>query len=123
MLVQVFTRSHGATEPRSFEYVPTNQFMPKRYKDSFEQVVSLENLFAAARKAMRGKRGKAPAAGCFADLERVVVDLRVELVSGSKDPHQDGSNGLRPDRATVVVDSDASACSRCGGSAKSARLK
>ena len=86
-------------------------------------MVSLENLFAAARKAMRGKRGKAPAAGCFVDLERVVVDLRDELVSGSKDPHQDGSNGLRPDRATVVVDSDASACSRCGGSAKSARLK
>lgn len=50
--------------------------MPKRYKYLFEQVVSLENLFAAARKAMPGKRGKAPAAGCFADLERVVVDLR-----------------------------------------------
>tara|TARA_B110000037_G_scaffold152232_1_gene171694 strand:+ start:1117 stop:1263 length:147 start_codon:yes stop_codon:yes gene_type:complete len=32
--------------------------MPKRYKHLFEQVVSLENLFAAARKAMRGKRGK-----------------------------------------------------------------
>ena len=70
MLVQVFTRSHGATETRSFEYVPTNQFMPKRYKHLFEQIVSLENLFAAARKAMRGKRGKAPAAACFADLRR-----------------------------------------------------
>jgi RNA-directed DNA polymerase len=56
--------------------------MPKRYKHLFEQVVSLENLFAAARKAMRGKRGKAPAARCFADLEKVVVDLRDELVSG-----------------------------------------
>jgi hypothetical protein len=77
--------------------------MPRRYKYLFEQVVSLENLFAAARKAMSGKRGKAPAAGCFADLERVVVDLRDELVSGNQDPHQDGSNGLRPDRATVVV--------------------
>ena len=42
--------------------MPTNQFMPKRYKHLFEQVVSLENLFAAARKAMRGKRGKLPAA-------------------------------------------------------------
>ena len=60
--------------------------MPRRYKYLFEQVISLENLFAAARKAMRGKRGKAPAAGCFADLERVVVDLRDELVSGSQDP-------------------------------------
>jgi RNA-directed DNA polymerase len=56
--------------------------MPKRYKHLFEQVVSLENLFAAARKAMRGKWGKAPAARCFADLEKVVVDLRDELVSG-----------------------------------------
>ena len=62
--------------------------MPKRYKHLFEQVVSLENLFAAARKAMRGKRGKAPAAACFADLERVVVDLRDELVSGSWRPGQ-----------------------------------
>jgi hypothetical protein len=60
--------------------------MPKRYKYLFEQVVSLENLFAAARKAMRGKRGKAPAAGCFADLERVVVDLRDELVSAIRTP-------------------------------------
>jgi retron-type reverse transcriptase len=60
--------------------------MPKRYKHLFEQVVSLENLFAAARKAMRGKRGKVPAAACFADLEKVVVDLRDELVSGSWRP-------------------------------------
>jgi hypothetical protein len=29
--------------------------MPKRYKHLFEQVVSLQNLFAAARKAMRGR--------------------------------------------------------------------
>ena len=83
--------------------MPTNQFMPKRYKHLFEQIVSLENLFAAARKAMRGQRGKAPAAACFADLERFVVDLHDELVSGNQDPHQDGSNGLRPNRATVVV--------------------
>ena len=102
--------------------MPTNQFMPKRYKYLFEQVVSLENLFAAARKAMRGKRGKAPAAGCFADLERVVVELRDELVSGSKDPHQDGSNGLRSDRATVVVCCDVSACSFCGAPPRSVRL-
>jgi retron-type reverse transcriptase len=60
--------------------------MPKRYKDLFDQIVLLENLFAAARKAMRGKRGKTPAAACFADLEKVVVDLRDELVSGSWRP-------------------------------------
>lgn len=48
----------------------------------------MENLFAAARKAMRGKRGKSLAAACFADLERVVVDLRDELVSGSWRPWQ-----------------------------------
>ena len=32
--------------------------MPKRHKHLFDQIVSLENLFAAAHKAMRGKRGK-----------------------------------------------------------------
>lgn len=35
-----------------------------------------------------GKRGKAPAVACFADLEKVVVDLHDELVSGSWRPGQ-----------------------------------
>ena len=59
------------TESRSLGYVLTNQFMPKRYKHLFEQVVSLENLFAAARKAMRGKRGKLPATAGRAILWRI----------------------------------------------------
>jgi hypothetical protein len=32
--------------------------MPKRYKQLFERVVSLENLFAAARKAIAERRGR-----------------------------------------------------------------
>ena len=32
----------------------------KRYKHLFEQVCSFENLYAAAKKALKGKRGKRP---------------------------------------------------------------
>jgi hypothetical protein len=32
--------------------------MPKRYKQLFEQVVSLKNLFVAARKAIAERRGR-----------------------------------------------------------------
>lgn len=60
--------------------------MPKRHKHLFEQVVSLENLFAAARKAMRGKRGKAPVARCFAELEKAVVGVRDDLLAGIWQP-------------------------------------
>ncbi len=60
--------------------------MPKRYKHLFEQVVSLENLFAAAHKAMRGKRGKIPVARCFGDLEKAVVGVRADLVAGTWQP-------------------------------------
>jgi len=46
--------------------------MPKRHKHLSEQVVSLENLFAAAHKAMRGK---IPVARCFGELEKAVVGV------------------------------------------------
>ena len=60
--------------------------MPKRHKHLFEQVVSLENLFAAAHKAMRGKRGKVPVAHCFAELEKAVVGVRNDLITGTWQP-------------------------------------
>ena len=60
--------------------------MPKRHKHLFEQVVSLENLFAAAHKAMRGKRGKIPVARCFGELEKTVVGVRDDLVAGTWQP-------------------------------------
>ena len=60
--------------------------MPKRHKNLFDQVVSLENLFAAAHEAMRGKRGKIPVARCFGELEKVVVGVRDDLVAGTWQP-------------------------------------
>jgi Retron-type reverse transcriptase len=60
--------------------------MPKRHKHLFEQIVSLENLFAAAHKAMRGKRGKVPVARCFAELEKAVVGVRDDLIKGTWQP-------------------------------------
>ena len=50
-----------------------------RHKHLFEQVVSFENVLAAAREALRGKRWREPGASFYADLERQVVDLQAEL--------------------------------------------
>ncbi len=55
----------------------------KRHKRLFEQVCSFENLHAAAYAAMRGKRGKLPAACFFANLEEELVALRTELLGGT----------------------------------------
>ncbi|MEA3279920.1 MAG: hypothetical protein U9Q38_04910 [Thermodesulfobacteriota bacterium] len=55
----------------------------KRHKHLYEQVCSFENLHAAAYAALRGKRGKKPAAAFFADLEEELVALRTELLSGT----------------------------------------
>ena len=52
----------------------------------FEKVVSIENLFRSAHKAMLGKRGKAPAARCFVDLERTVINLHQQLSDGTWRP-------------------------------------
>jgi RNA-directed DNA polymerase len=46
-------------------------------------VASLENLLAAAREALRGKRSRPPGAAFFADLEHEVAALHRELRTGS----------------------------------------
>lgn len=51
----------------------------RRHKHLFEQVVSLHNLLAAARGALRGKRCREPGASFYAGLESHVVDLHTEL--------------------------------------------
>ncbi len=58
----------------------------RRHKHLFDQVVSLENLFAAARDALRGKRLRQPGAAFFADLEKEVFALHEELADGSYQP-------------------------------------
>ena len=55
----------------------------KRHNHLFEQVCSFENLHAAAISAMRGKKGKRPAATFFANLEEELIALREELLSGT----------------------------------------
>jgi len=60
----------------------------RRHKHLFEEVVSFTNLLAAARDALRGKRGREPGASFYADLERHVVDLHAELRDGDYQPGQ-----------------------------------
>jgi RNA-directed DNA polymerase len=58
----------------------------RRFGDLFERVASLGNLFAAAKKALRGRGLKMPAVAFAADLETEVVALSYELRSGSYRP-------------------------------------
>ena len=58
----------------------------KRHKDLWGKVISLENLAAAARAALRGKRSTLTGAGFFAEWETEVVRLERELREGSYAP-------------------------------------
>lgn len=58
----------------------------KRHRHLWERVVGLPNLFAAAREAMRGKRGRESAARFFARWETEAVRLHAELASGAYAP-------------------------------------
>jgi len=58
----------------------------RRSGNLFEQIASLGNLFAAAKKALRGRGLKMPAVAFAADLETEVVALSHELRSGSYRP-------------------------------------
>jgi len=42
----------------------------RRFGDPFERIASLGNLFAAAKKALRGRGLKMPAVALAADLEK-----------------------------------------------------
>ena len=55
----------------------------KRYKNLFDSVCSFENLHAAAKKALKGKRGKRPGSSFFAEMEEEIIALQEELLSGT----------------------------------------
>jgi len=55
----------------------------KRHFSLFDTVASLPNLHRAAIEAMRGKRGKATAAGFFAEMEEELPRLHEELTGGT----------------------------------------
>ena len=54
----------------------------KRHNHLLEQVCSFENLHAAAKKALKGKRGKRPGSSFFAKMEEEIIALQNELLSG-----------------------------------------
>jgi len=60
--------------------------MPKTFNNLFEQIVSLGNLFMAARKAALGKRHKGYVDAFRLDLEHEIWALREELLSGAYQP-------------------------------------
>ncbi len=58
----------------------------RRFGNLFREVASLENLFAAAGKALRGRSLRMPAAGFLANLEWEVVTLHRELCNDTYGP-------------------------------------
>lgn len=58
----------------------------KRHKNLWPSICSFENIEAAAREAMLGKRGKAAGARFFGEWEQEVVRLERELGGGSYRP-------------------------------------
>ncbi len=60
--------------------------MVKRYKQLYAQIVSFENLFAAYRKAAKGKRGQANVADFEFNLETNLLQLQAELYSHAYRP-------------------------------------
>ena len=54
-----------------------------RHKHLFEQVCSLDNLYGAARKALRGKRSRLPGAAFLGEMEKELVSLHDELATGT----------------------------------------
>lgn len=57
--------------------------MPKRHKDLFDRIASFDALYAAAKRAVRGKRSKAGAAAFMVRLESECLRLERQLRSGS----------------------------------------
>lgn len=62
----------------------------KRYGGLFEEIVSFENLLLASKKAFRGKKKKPDVAGFYFDLEKEIIKLREELISGDYAPAKYG---------------------------------
>jgi RNA-directed DNA polymerase len=58
----------------------------KRHGDLFREIVSLGNLFAAAKKALRGRSLRMPGVMFLAELEHEVVRLGRELQGGTYRP-------------------------------------
>ena len=57
-----------------------------RHRHLFERIAALENLIAAGKAALRGKRSRLPGAAFLADFEKEVFALHEELCAGTNAP-------------------------------------
>ena len=60
--------------------------MPRRHNQLFARIASFQALYAAAHRAIKGKRKKPGAAAFFANLEREVLALERQLRAGDYRP-------------------------------------
>lgn len=69
----------------------------------FERVASLSELWAAAKRAARGKRHRASVARTLFDLERVVIDLHRALLDGSWTPGRPGLHEVHDPKRRLIA--------------------
>ena len=60
--------------------------MPRRHSQLFARIADFQALYAAARRAVKGKRKKPGAASFFANLERELLVLERQLRAGNYRP-------------------------------------
>ncbi len=78
----------------------------KRVGNLLESVVSFENIMAAAKKAFRGKKSKASVASFYFHLEKEVIRLQEELVSGTYRPRPYRIFEIREPKVRQICSSD-----------------
>jgi hypothetical protein len=71
--------------------------------EPFDRVASLSELWAAAKRAARGKRHRASVARTLFDLERVVLDLRDRLLDGSWTPGRPGLHEVHDPKRRLIA--------------------
>lgn len=69
----------------------------------FERIASLTELWAAAKRAARGKRHRASVARTLFHLERVVLDLQDRLLDGSWQPGTPGLHEVFDPKRRIIA--------------------
>jgi hypothetical protein len=69
----------------------------------FDRVASLSELWAAAKRAARGKRHRPSVARTLFDLERVVLDLRRQLLDGTWQPGAPGLHEVFDPKRRIIA--------------------
>lgn len=78
----------------------------QRHGNLFDKIITFENLVAAAKKAMRGKKSKSATSSFYFNLENEVIALRNELAQGTYRPRDYRQFEIREPKPRKICSSD-----------------